>query len=707
MAFQVSPGIQIREIDLTTVTPAVSSTEGAIAGVFKWGPVDQLILVDSENTLVQRFGKPTNDTFETFFTASNFLSYGNKLFVVRTANTTSSNNEVAAWNALANVGVVSSRETFNVKNEDNYEDITFSDTDLLYVAKCPGATGNSLKISVCDSANAYNRTLTLQTANTTEPTDIFASGTLTINVGSNTATVLVSNTANGTATIANTLANNTLQALSLGDIIELGNSTIGTQFVRITSFLVSNGTGNVTVTDVTGFLPIDDGDDRLFRITFDNVLNLSTNISETSVERYWEYFNAVQRAPTVSRHTLAFGNTAAVDELHVVVADEDGQFTGVPGTIVEVFENLSRATDAKREDGTGIFYVEFLNLNSQFVWFANHRSGAPANTSPLITSSTNQKPLTLSFQDGSDGASETALPISDLTRGYDFLRSSEDVDVSLILAGKARGGTHGEQVANYIIDNIANVRRDCMVFVSPDRSDVVRNVSKNEAPAIRTFRQALRSTSFAVLDTGYKYQYDKFNDIYRYVPLNGDLAGAAVFTDESRDPWFSPAGFNRGQIKNIIKLAYNPGKADRDFLYKESVNPVVTFPGQGTVLFGDKTLASLPSAFDRINVRRLFIVLEKAIARSAKSLLFEFNDEFTRAQFKNVVEPFLRDVQGRRGITAFKVVCDETNNTPEIIDRNEFVGDIFVKPARSINFIQLNFVAVRTGVEFSEIVGNF
>jgi phage tail sheath protein FI len=246
-----------------------------------------------------------------------------------------------------------------------------------------------------------------------------------------------------------------------------------------------------------------------------------------------------------------------------------------------------------------------------------------------------------------------------------------------------------------------------MVFVSPERADVVRNISKNELAAVKAFRASLRSTSFAVLDSGYKYQYDKYNDVYRYVPLNGDVAGTAVVTDLTRDPWFSPAGFSRGQIKNIIKLSYNPNKADRDQLYKDGVNPVVTFPGQGTILFGDKTLSNLPSAFDRINVRRLFIVLEKAISRAAKTLLFDFNDEFTRAQFKNIVEPFLRDVQGRRGITAFKVVCDQTNNTPEVIDRNEFVGDIYIKPARSINYIQLNFVAVRTGVEFNEIVGAF
>jgi phage tail sheath protein FI len=294
-----------------------------------------------------------------------------------------------------------------------------------------------------------------------------------------------------------------------------------------------------------------------------------------------------------------------------------------------------------------------------------------------------------------------------LFSGYDMFASAEDIDVSLILQGKARGGDAGQQLGNYLIDNIAESRKDCVAFLSPEKADVVLNAQGDESQDIVDFRNVLTSSSYGVLDSGYKYMYDKYNDIYRYVPLNGDMAGLAVRTDETRDPWWSPAGFNRGIIKNSIKLAFNPRKADRDILYKAGINPVVTFPGQGTLLFGDKTLLAKPSAFDRINVRRLFIVLEKAIATAAKFTLFEFNDEFTRAQFKNLVEPFLRDVQGRRGIYDFKVVCDETNNTGEVIDRNEFIGDIYIKPAKSINFIQLNFVAVRTGVEFSEIVGQF
>ena len=395
-----------------------------------------------------------------------------------------------------------------------------------------------------------------------------------------------------------------------------------------------------------------------------------------------------------------------MDELHVVVADQDGAFTGVPGTVLEVFKGLSRATDAKSEDGATNFYTTVINNGSSYIYNVNHRANAAANTATNLTNSTNVAPLTLPFGLGADGSTESALSLGTVIAGYDLFASAESVDISLVLTGKSRGGTNGEQLANYLIDNIAESRKDCVVFASPDKDDVVNNAG-DESTDVVTFRNSLRSTSYAVLDSGYKYQYDKYNDIYRFIPLNGDTAGLCVRTDDVRDPWFSPAGFNRGQIKNIVKLAYNPGKAERDILYKAGVNPVVTFPGQGTVLFGDKTLLAKPSAFDRINVRRLFIVLEKAIATATKFTLFEFNDDFTRAQFRNLVEPFLRDVQGRRGIYDFKVVCDTTNNTGEVIDRNEFIGDIYIKPAKSINFIQLNFVAVRTGVEFSEVVGQF
>ena len=369
---------------------------------------------------------------------------------------------------------------------------------------------------------------------------------------------------------------------------------------------------------------------------------------------------------------------------------------------------MSRATDAIGEDGTTAFYKTVINDNSRYVWATNDRSEAVTATATSLTNSTTSLPYSKSFVGGRDGVTESNASVAALASAYDLFSDASSVDVSLLMTGKSIGASNGAQLANYLIDNIAEVRKDCVVFISPEKADVVGAAADgSQASNIVTFRQSVRNSSYAFIDSGYKYQYDKYNDVYRYVPLNGDIAGLTARSDDLRDPWFSPAGYNRGQIKNLVKLAYSPSKTDRDLLYKNDVNPVITQPGQGTVLFGDKTALGRPSAFDRINVRRLFIVLEKTIATAANQMLFEFNDEFTRAQFLNLIEPFLRDVQGRRGITDFRVVCDETNNTPEVVDTNRFVGDIYIKPAKSINFIQLNFVAVRSGVEFNEVVGQF
>lgn len=798
MPFQVSPGVNVSEIDLTTVVPAVSSTEGAISGVFRWGPVEQRVLVDSEANLAARFGKPTNFNAETFFTAANFLSYGNKLYVARVADTTVSNatefvtdgsmvtnssvstvtsaaktftadqvgkyvvvtyvsgsttltenRRIASVNAaansstvditfdepvgasgtyssvdvslleknvlsaVANTNTVSDMMVFVIKNEADFTQKTeagdFEDTDVVFVAKYPGDLGNSLRVAVCDSATAYSQSIsTASQANTGTAgalvdysANVVSSGvvfTSNTTVDFSTATITYTPTEGGVGTIAeaNTVAQyiRARAASIVGEFVLVGNTSIGQSFVKVTG---------VSAVDQVSAV------DRSFELTFEEAFSPSlptTTFTLANIVTQWEFANSVDAAPGQSSYVANFGNTAANDELHVVVVDEGGKFSGVPGTILEVFGGLSRATDAKTSDGAGLFYKDVINLNSNYVWAIADRAGAASGTADTVASSTNVTNLGLRFQGGQDGSAEDTISVAEVVGGYDLFASAEDVDVSLILAGKARGGSNGEVVANYIIDNICEVRKDCVAFISPERADVVSN-SGSESDDIVTFRNSLRSTSYAVLDSGYKYQYDKYNDVYRWVPLNGDTAGLCVRTDSTRDPWWSPAGFNRGQVKNIVKLAYNPSKAHRDILYKAGVNPVVTFPGQGTILYGDKTLLAKPSAFDRINVRRLFIVLEKAIATAAKFTLFEFNDDFTRSQFRNLVEPFLRDIQGRRGIYDFKVVCDTSNNTGEVIDRNEFVGDIYIKPAKSINFIQLNFVAVRTGVEFSEVVGKF
>ena len=869
MAFQVSPGINVSEIDLTTTVPALATTVGGFGGVFRWGPVGKFVLVDSENTLANRFGKPTSDNYETFYTAANFLSYGNALYVSRAANTTGFSNtatitldsdtslaangtalgltvgnrvqgdgiaddtfvtavtnsaitisRAATANGSALISFFANTTTLSayagdtaavvasnvvVRNSEEFENkgaanATFTGTE--FVARYPGALGNSLKVSMCDSDRQYAETITFETntsygsttANAYALADL-TSASISIAVGSNTANVVfvwsgddfadrvanstiartvgsngvsanfislaTANTlftngdavwyAKGTSSTANSIqglsestsyfitgANTTGFTLSLtsgganvaisngaansdvyftkqsatdlgltlaqarlavtavkdkisvGDYIEVGNTSIGKQNMKV----VSEGA------------QADDGTNIFFNIVFDSTWNKSTNFSANSLTRQWEYFNTVDSAPGVSQAMTNAGRTIK-DEVSVVVVDEDGLISGTPGQVLEIYQNLSRATDAKKEDGTTNYYKTTINDFSRWIWATNDRSGAVSNTLTTVANSTNTTTYTKSFVRGTDGATESTVSMAAVGAAYDLFADASTVDVSLILQGKAIG-TNDVQLANYLIDNIAEVRKDCVVFVSPAYSDVVGIATENaQAQNIVDFRNLLRNTSYAFLDSGYKYQYDKYADIYRYIPLNGDIAGITARSDSLKDPWFSPAGFTRGQIKNLVKLAFSPGKTERDLLYKNDVNPIVTFPGQGTVLYGDKTLLGRASAFDRINVRRLFIVLEKAIATASNSTLFEFNDDFTRSQFVNLVEPYLRDVQGRRGIFDFRVVCDETNNTAEVIDSNRFVGDIYIKPAKSINFIQLNFVAVRSGVEFNEIAGQF
>ena len=642
MAFQVSPGVNVSEVDLSTVVPAVSTTEGALAGVFKWGPVDSRVLVDSEETLVSRFQKPDGSLNpETFFTAANFLAYGNKLFVNRVIDSN-------AKNAVSN----GSSAAVVVKNEDFIDSVSLTSNDH-FVARYPGVLGNSLQVSVCKSANDYLESST---------------GTLTIAAGNNIATTSQNETTAGGTSL-----------VQVGDKIKFGNSTVGIFYLEVEA---ANTTTFTFTSNYTG----------------------AVNLSTVAFDRYWKYYDLVRAAPGTSTYTL--GKGGAGDELHVVVADEDGDITGTKGTVLELYEGVSRATDAKTESGETNYFIDVIKQRSSWIYAKGATNLVTTNTAVNMAALTTDNATYDSLKLGVDSVAEGSMSLADISAGYDNFSSAEDVDISLIMQGKALGGTNDAGLAKYIIDNICEKRKDCVLFASPAYADVVNNIG-GEVDDILAYRNALTNSSYAFIDSGYKYAYDKYNDVYRYVPLNGDIAGLAVRSDQLRDAWFSPAGYNRGGLKNVVKLPFNPKKADRDLLYQSDINPVVTFPGQGTILFGDKTVLGKPSAFDRINVRRLFIVLEKAISTAAKFTLFEFNDAFTRSQFKNLVEPFLRDVQGRRGIQDFRVVCDETNNTGEVIDRNEFVGDIYIKPSKSINFIQLNFVAVRSGVEFSEIVGQF
>ena len=565
MAFQLSPGVNVSEVDLTTIVPSVPTSIGAFAGIFQWGPIDEIVTISDEVNLVERFFNPNSDNYEYWFSAANFLAYSNNLKVVRAASIATTRNAVSNGSAVL------------IKNDDAYED-NFSSGASTYgefAARYAGALGNSLQVSLCD-ANTF-----------------------------------------------------------------------------------------------TG----------------------------------WAYASQFTSTPGTSTYTSNAGG--ANDEIHIIVIDQDGQITGTQGSVLEKYAFVSKASDAKDDSGNSNYYKNVITSKSKYIhWLSHPTANAGASyanaTSTWGTTATNKSfsklsaNATISLIGGVDGTVSTANVVT----AYDQFDNADSVDISLVVSGPA----NATLVTSLI--SMAESRKDCLVFVSPEKADCVDNAG-SEVTDIKAYRDTLTSTSYAVLDSNWKYQYDKYNDVYRWVPLNGDIAGLCARTDLERDPWFSPGGLNRGIIKNAIKLAWNPTKTNRDDLYVKGINPVVTFQGEGIVLFGDKTLLSKPSAFDRINVRRLFIVLEKALARAARFSLFEFNDQFTRAQFVALVEPFLRDVQGRRGIYDFRVVCDESNNTPEVVDRNEFVGDIYIKPARSINFIQLNFVAVRTGVSFDEVVGKF
>jgi len=643
MAFQVSPGVLVQERDLTRIIPAVSTSVGAFAGVFRKGPLDEIITVSSEQELVDTFGKPDSDNFEDFFSAANFLQYSNALRVVRAQNSSISN-------------AVASGSSFVIKNDTDYTNnyATGQGSVGEWAARTAGAWGNSLLISVCPSATAYE-----ETAKTTLGDSATAVGDTTVILTSSVGFIV-------------------------GDIVNFSTTAATSDYNDGHEYRVTaNDTGSNTITIVRH--PSGTG----------GLQRALTN--GCNVRRRWRFYDQVSGAPGTSPYALA--RSGVNDEIHIIVIDEDGVISGTQNTVLEVYSKLSKASDAKSPQGDSNYYPSVIFNKSKYVYWMDHNAGGSnwGNTASGTTFTAVTTPTLTSLQSGSNGS---AITNAQKKTAYEKFLDSETVDVGLIIAGPG-DATHVDNVIS-----IAEDRKDAVAFVSPERADVVNVTNANtQTSNVIGFYNAIRSSSYVVFDSGYKYQYDRYNDVYRFVPLNGDIAGLSARTDLVADSWYSPAGFNRGIIRGAVKLAFNPNKTQRDDLYRNRVNAVVTFPGQGTVLFGDKTGLSAPSAFDRINVRRLFIVLEKAIATASKFQLFEFNDEFTRANFRNIVEPFLREVQGRRGITDFLVVCDETNNTGEVIDRNEFIAEIFVKPARSINFITLQFVATRTGVSFEEVAG--
>jgi phage tail sheath protein FI len=566
MAFQVSPGVQVNEIDATAVVPAVSTSIGGFAGSFNWGPVAEVTSVSSEQDLADTFGAPDDNTFKYFLTAASFLKYGNALKVVRVESGHLNATGLAGGNGLL------------IKNDTHYVDSGYNVGNGAvgsWAAKYPGIKGNSLKVS-----------------------------------------------------------------------------------------LITEG-----ITSFAG----------------------------------WAYSSSFNGEPGTSTYASNLGKGSIGDEVHVAVIDEDGVFSGTAGTVLETFAYASQASDAKNPDGTSNYYVDVVNNGSEYVRWMDHPSTLTNAGADLRLAATDTiTGVTAAIDDSLTGGTDDNTPTTgEILIGYDLLEDAETVDVGLLFAYPDANGA--ETIAEDLI-SIAETRKDCVAFVSPPIED--SQGSATPATNVMEFANGLTSSSYAVCDSSAVYTYDKYNDTYRWIGAAGHVAGLCANTDRVADAWYSPAGVSRGQLLGITKLAWNPVKADRDTLYKGRVNPLVSLPGQGTMLFGDKTLLAKPSAFDRINVRRLFITLEKAVSIAAKAQLFEFNDEFTRAQFKNLVEPFLRDVKGRRGLTDFSVICDETNNTSQVIDTNNFVADIYIKPARSINYITLNFVATRTGVSFTEIAGS-
>ena len=544
-----------------------------------------------------------------------------------------------------------SGSTFVIKSlsdyVDNYAD--GSGSIGLWAAKTAGAWGNNLKISTCPSSTVYS------------------SAGITVNDSSTAAGDTVVTVSSGTS-------------INVGDIINFGDN--------YNYKVLSKDTNDITIKRK----------DEPEHFTASDSSGLFAALTDgATVTRYWEFYDLVSKAPGTSPFVTQAGGSN--DELHIVVVDEDGGITGTKGEVLEVFAALSKASDAKGAQGDTNYYPTVIQNKSNYIYWMDHNASG-TNWGSAAASTTYTDVTAVSNVSLSNGANGSTRTNAQLLTSYELFKDAETVDVGLIIAGKG-DATH---IDNLI--SIAEDRKDAVVFASPERSDVVGVTSAaSQATNVIGFFNGIRSSSYVMFDSGYKYMYDRYSDVYRYVPLNGDLAGLSARTDLIADAWYSPAGLNRGIIRGAVKLAFNPSKTQRDDLYRARVNPVATFPGQGTVLFGDKTGLTAPSAFDRINVRRLFITLEKAVATASKFQLFEFNDEFTRANFRNIVEPFLREVQGRRGITDFLVVCDETNNTGEVIDRNEFIAEIFIKPARSINFITLQFIATRTGVSFDEVAG--
>ena len=735
-----SPGILIREVDLTQGrVDATSDKIGGIVGPFAKGPVGTVTRVNTENDLVDTFGKPYDEDkhYETWMVASSYLAYGGIMNVVRADDSGLKN--------ATDTGI-----DLKVKSRDHYVELDYPTTPksgVSVIAKNPGSWANEIRVAIIDS-QADQRLTFDQTPNGGAQVAVgmgviqaIPSGTVVSNtgVGAGTTSLLdgnlkgiitkVNSTSIDVKVVSHVSAGGTSTAVEYNNVYKF--STTGNIAIHLAGSNTSYA--STTVTNVIDWF----GEQTL-------ALSSSTvGGTETTSTVKW---NTLANAPGTSAYAAARG--AKNDEIHVVVIDGKGTITGNAGTILEKHLNLSKASDAEFSVGSPSYWNRYLEVNSEYVFAgAGRTSGERVKTgfaddgfTTFTDGGWNQKaddadgpnifdavgPLDLTLNTGKNYGGKTTLEtgaldsgLDDLITGYGLFENESEVDVDFLLMGSGKYGRDKTRALATKLIAVAESRKDAVAFISPHRGSIISDASDGEdgttaliksveesTTNVIDFFDPITSSSYAVFDSGYKYMYDRFNDVFRYVPLNGDIAGTCARNDINNFPWFSPAGTSRGTILNAVKLAYNPGKLQRDRLYSSRVNPVIFSPGSGIILFGDKTGFAKASAFDRINVRRLFIFLEDAIGAAARDQLFEFNDEITRANFVNIVEPFLRDVQAKRGIQDFVVICDETNNTASIIDSNEFVADIYIKPARSINFIGLNFIATRTGVAFEEVIGS-
>jgi hypothetical protein len=798
----VSPGVKVREVDLTVGRiDAINDQVGAIAGPFVKGPIEVPVLVETEQDLLDTFGKPSDNDgqYEYWLTASSYLSYGGTLRVVRSDST-------SLVNAHSPVG---SPVVLKIKNQEDYNNNYQNPSGWTWASKNPGSWGNALKVCVIDSA-ADQRvaigTFGIQVgfAITCGLTDVqyvtpqgsiqtfngYVKGIVTkVNVGSvdvkvvsnynndtNTASEIEysSNPLNrfpqptdtnftffqvfnsvGTATslekfrlsnnstigigetIITTDNNIDISPIKTGDLIQSVSGSFSSRVVGVSTGQivvesaspVSFASTSLVVTFTRGLLdnttPENPSGEGLLANASNIVLDWydQQTLGLTNSTIFWKSI-----APKPSTSQYASERNSKNDEIHVVVVDDSGSLTGVSGNILEKFTNLSKSVDGRVNPSESIHYKNYIANNSSYI-FAGEVDSLLATSFTTLTGYTpksgaslawNQNATgvnfgavgqkTYSLSNGFDYSSSTggmAIALSNVLDSYNILRNPAEYNINFLINGPSGGNSliDAQAKANFLI-SLAEERKDCVTTVSPFRGGVI-NVANTDTQTsnIVNFFDTLSSSSYAVFDSGYKYMFDRFNNTFRYIPLNGDVAGLMARTSINNYPWFSPAGSSRGSINNAIKLAYNPSQAQRDLLYPKRINPVIFSPGAGIILFGDKTGLSYASAFDRINVRRLFLTIESTISRAARAQLFEFNDVITRSNFLNIVEPYLRDVKAKRGITDFLVVCDESNNTPTVIDANQFRADIFVKPARSINFIGLTFIANRTGISFEEVVG--